>query len=71
MFEVGKQPRPWLPFVAVDATRLRCADRTLDAVTISFGQGNVRDYPRGFAEMLEWRDLTGGIVALHRAIRRA
>jgi demethylmenaquinone methyltransferase / 2-methoxy-6-polyprenyl-1,4-benzoquinol methylase len=97
MLEVGKRARPRLPFVAADATRLPFADRTFDAVTISFGPRNVHDYPRGLAEMLlvtkpggrlvvqglateigrsgwrsvEWRNLAGGIVALHSAIRAA
>ena len=37
MLQVGKQPRPGLPFTAGDATQLPFPDDTFDAVTISFG----------------------------------
>jgi demethylmenaquinone methyltransferase / 2-methoxy-6-polyprenyl-1,4-benzoquinol methylase len=62
MLEVGKRARPRLPFVAGDATRLPFADRTFDAVTISFGLRNVHDYPRGLAEMLRVTKAGGRLV---------
>jgi demethylmenaquinone methyltransferase / 2-methoxy-6-polyprenyl-1,4-benzoquinol methylase len=62
MLEVGKRARPWLPFVAGDATRLPFADRTFDAVTISFGLRNMHDYPRGLAEMLRVTKPGGRLV---------
>jgi demethylmenaquinone methyltransferase/2-methoxy-6-polyprenyl-1,4-benzoquinol methylase len=52
MSRVGKEARPWLPFVAGDAARLPFGDATFDAVTISFGLRNVHGYPEGLAEML-------------------
>jgi demethylmenaquinone methyltransferase / 2-methoxy-6-polyprenyl-1,4-benzoquinol methylase len=62
MLEVGKRARPRLPFVAGDATRLPFADRTFDAVTISFGLRNVHDCPRGLAEMLRVTKPAGRLV---------
>jgi demethylmenaquinone methyltransferase/2-methoxy-6-polyprenyl-1,4-benzoquinol methylase len=41
MITVGKDLRPWLPFVAGDALRLPFANDTFDGVTISFGLRNV------------------------------
>ena len=52
MLRVGKQARPWLPFVAGDGTRLPFADATFDAVTISFGLRNVADPDAGLRELL-------------------
>ncbi len=50
MLQVGKRRRPELPFVAADATRLPFADASFDAVTMSFGLRNVRDYPQALRE---------------------
>jgi demethylmenaquinone methyltransferase/2-methoxy-6-polyprenyl-1,4-benzoquinol methylase len=52
MLEVGRRARPRLPFVAGDAIALPFADRTFDAVTISFGLRNLVDASRGLEEML-------------------
>ncbi len=50
MLRQGRRRSPDLPFVAADATRLPFADRCFDAVTISYGLRNVRDYPAALAE---------------------
>ncbi|MBW3085662.1 Demethylmenaquinone methyltransferase [Austwickia sp. TVS 96-490-7B] len=50
MLKQGRQDRPHLPFVAADATRLPFADGAFDAVTISYGLRNVRDYPAALRE---------------------
>lgn len=51
MLSAGRRARPRLPFVAGDATRLPFADRTFDAVTISFGLRNVVDVHAALVEM--------------------
>jgi len=51
MLKVGKKARPHLPFTAGDGTRLPFADRTFDAVTISFGLRNIVDPLAGLREM--------------------
>lgn len=51
MLEVGKQRQPDLAFVAADALRLPYADRTFDAVTISFGLRNVEHTAAALTEM--------------------
>lgn len=51
MLEVGKRARPWLPFVAGDATRLPFANETFDVATISFGLRNLVDSARGLQEL--------------------
>jgi demethylmenaquinone methyltransferase / 2-methoxy-6-polyprenyl-1,4-benzoquinol methylase len=51
MLRVGKRERPRLPFVAGDALRLPFGDETFDAVTISFGLRNVKDYRQALREM--------------------
>mgnify|MGYP000902776213 CR=1 FL=1 len=43
MLRVGRSRRPDLAFTAADATRLPFADRSFDAVTMSFGLRNVVD----------------------------
>jgi demethylmenaquinone methyltransferase/2-methoxy-6-polyprenyl-1,4-benzoquinol methylase len=52
MLQVGKRARSHLPFTAGDGTRLPFADRTFDAVTISFGLRNIVDPDAGLREML-------------------
>jgi demethylmenaquinone methyltransferase / 2-methoxy-6-polyprenyl-1,4-benzoquinol methylase len=52
MLAAGKRVRPGLPFVAADALRLPFADRSFDAVTISFGLRNVHDVDQALREML-------------------
>jgi len=53
MLEVGARRRPGLvSFVAGDALALPFADRSFDAVTISFGLRNVADPGAALAEML-------------------
>ena len=52
MLRVGKQSLPELAFTAGDAVRLPFADRSFDAVTISFGLRNVVDPMAGLTEML-------------------
>ena len=51
MIVVGKQQRPWLPFVAGDALCLPFARHTFDAVTISFGLRNVSETSAALAEL--------------------
>lgn len=51
MLRQGQKARPYLSFVAGDATRLPFADETFDAVTISFGLRNVVDTDKALAEM--------------------
>lgn len=52
MLTEGKRRHPELPFVAGDAMNLPFADRTFDAVTISFGLRNVTDPSAALQEML-------------------
>ncbi|HEX6326578.1 MAG TPA: demethylmenaquinone methyltransferase [Jiangellaceae bacterium] len=52
MLRQGRRRRPELPFVAGDAMRLPFADRTFDAVTMSFGLRNVNDPEAALGEML-------------------
>jgi demethylmenaquinone methyltransferase / 2-methoxy-6-polyprenyl-1,4-benzoquinol methylase len=52
MLHVGRRREPTLPFVAGDALRLPFADKSFDAVTISFGLRNVHDPDAGLAELL-------------------
>jgi demethylmenaquinone methyltransferase/2-methoxy-6-polyprenyl-1,4-benzoquinol methylase len=52
MLRVGKARRPDLALTAGDATRLPVADRSFDAVTISFGLRNVVDTQAALSEML-------------------
>jgi len=51
MITVGKNQRPWLPFVAGDALRLPFAANTFDGVTISFGLRNVNATSGALAEL--------------------
>ena len=51
MLRVGKRTRPALGFTAGDGTLLPFADRTFDAVTISFGLRNIVDPRAGLAEL--------------------
>jgi demethylmenaquinone methyltransferase/2-methoxy-6-polyprenyl-1,4-benzoquinol methylase len=46
----ARSDRRQLPFVAADALHLPFADRTFDAVTISFGLRNIVDVPAALAE---------------------
>jgi len=62
MLQVGKGARPWLPFVAGDATRLPFADASFDAVTISFGLRNIVDPDAGLREMLRVTKPGGRLV---------
>lgn len=52
MLAQGRRVRPRLSFVAGDAVRLPFADRSFDAVTISFGLRNVADMDAALGEML-------------------
>jgi demethylmenaquinone methyltransferase/2-methoxy-6-polyprenyl-1,4-benzoquinol methylase len=52
MLRQGRRRRPELPFVAGDAMGLPFADRSFDAVTISFGLRNVNDPEGALREML-------------------
>lgn len=51
MLKVGKEAKPYLPFVAGDGTRLPFGDATFDAVTISFGLRNIVDHRAGLREL--------------------
>jgi len=51
MLSVGRERQPGLPFVAGDALRLPFADRSLDAITISFGLRNTADPLAALVEM--------------------
>ena len=51
MLRVGKRAHPGLDLLAGDALRLPFADRSFDAVTISFGLRNVSDVDAALAEM--------------------
>jgi demethylmenaquinone methyltransferase/2-methoxy-6-polyprenyl-1,4-benzoquinol methylase len=62
MLTVGKRAKPDLPFVAGDGTRLPFADRTFDAVTISFGLRNIVDPDAGLRELLRVTKPGGRIV---------
>ncbi|MDO5627203.1 MAG: demethylmenaquinone methyltransferase [Mobilicoccus sp.] len=50
MMREGERRYPDLDFLAADATRLPLADASVDAVTMSFGLRNVRDYEGALAE---------------------
>ncbi len=52
MLRVGRRQQPQLRFTAGDATRLPFADRSFDAVTMSFGLRNVVRPKEAIAEML-------------------
>ncbi|MBN1173002.1 MAG: class I SAM-dependent methyltransferase, partial [Micromonosporaceae bacterium] len=52
MIEVGRRERPDVGFVGADALALPFADRTFDAVTISFGLRNVADTGAALRELL-------------------
>ncbi len=62
MLRVGKRRRPDVQFVAGDGTRLPFADRSFDAVTISFGLRNVVRPERALAEMLRVTKPGGRLV---------
>ncbi|NLI19508.1 MAG: demethylmenaquinone methyltransferase [Actinomycetales bacterium] len=62
MVAVGKQRRPDLPFVAGDATALPFAEKSFDAVTISFGLRNVVDVDAALREMLRVTKPGGRLV---------
>jgi len=62
MLKVGKRAKPELPFVAGDGTRLPFADKTFDAVTISFGLRNIVDHEAGLREMLRVTKPGGRLV---------
>ena len=64
MLKVGKKARPHLPFTAGDGTRLPFADRTFDAVTISFGLRNIVDPSAGLRELLRVTRPGGRLVAV-------
>jgi len=51
MLAVGRQRHPELPMVAGDALRLPFADRSFEAVTISFGLRNVADVDLALREL--------------------
>lgn len=51
MLAVGRERQPGLPFVAGDALHLPFADRSLDAITISFGLRNTADPLAALEEM--------------------
>ncbi|WP_426563463.1 demethylmenaquinone methyltransferase [Angustibacter sp. McL0619] len=51
MLRVGKKRRPDLSFTAGDATRLPFADKSFDAVTMSFGLRNVVDTDQALREL--------------------
>lgn len=50
MLRQGRRDRPFLSFVAADATRLPFADASFDAVTMSYGLRNVQDYRGALSE---------------------
>lgn len=62
MLGVGKQRSPRLPFVAGDGLRLPYADRSFDAVTISFGLRNVSETEPALSEMLRVTKPGGRLV---------
>lgn len=62
MLRVGRQRHPEVSFVAGDAMRLPFADRSFDAVTISFGLRNVADPRAALAEMLRVTRPGGRVV---------
>lgn len=62
MVRQGRRRRPELPFVAGDALRLPFADRSFDAVTISFGLRNVSDPEAALREMLRVTKAGGRLV---------
>ena len=62
MLRVGKRVRPDLGFTAGDGTLLPFADRTFDAVTISFGLRNIVDPDAGLREMLRVTKPGGRLV---------
>jgi demethylmenaquinone methyltransferase / 2-methoxy-6-polyprenyl-1,4-benzoquinol methylase len=62
MLRVGKESKPHLPFTAGDGTRLPFADRSFDAVTISFGLRNIADRSAGLREMLRVTRRGGRLV---------
>lgn len=51
MLAVGRERQPGLPFVAGDALHLPFADRSLDAITVSFGLRNTADPLAALEEM--------------------
>ena len=51
MLSVGRERQPGLPCVAGDALHLAFADRSLDAITISFGLRNTADPLAALVEM--------------------
>jgi demethylmenaquinone methyltransferase / 2-methoxy-6-polyprenyl-1,4-benzoquinol methylase len=62
MLTVGKKRQPDLAFVNADALALPFADKTFDAVTISFGLRNVVNVPAALAEMYRVTKPGGRIV---------
>jgi demethylmenaquinone methyltransferase/2-methoxy-6-polyprenyl-1,4-benzoquinol methylase len=62
MLEVGKRRSPGLSFVAGDALALPYADRSFDAVTISFGLRNVEDTSAALAELRRVTKPGGALV---------
>ncbi len=62
MLRVGRREHPELAFVAGDALRLPFADRSFDAVTVSFGLRNVADPQAALAELLRVTAQGGRLV---------
>lgn len=62
MLRQGRRTHPQLPFIAADATRLPFADASFDAVTMSYGLRNVRDYPAALAEFVRVTKPGGRLV---------
>jgi len=62
MVEVGKQRQPGLAFVAADGLHLPYADRSFDAVTISFGLRNMEDTRAALTELLRVTKPGGRVV---------
>ena len=62
MLRVGKQSLPELAFTAGDAVRLPFADRSFDAVTISFGLRNVVEPDLALGELARVTRLGGRLV---------